>query len=75
MIYPYLLRDLSIERENRVWATDICYIPMAKGFMYLVAIMDRNGPRFLDRRLSVICTHESWPHHAARGHEVLPAYT
>ena len=39
-IYPYLLRDLSIERANQAWATDISYIPMAKGFMYLVAIMD-----------------------------------
>ena len=39
-IYPYLLQGLSIERPNQVWATDICYIPMAKGFMYLVAIMD-----------------------------------
>jgi len=38
-IYPYLLRDLLINRPNQVWATDICYIPMAKGFMYLVAIM------------------------------------
>ena len=38
-IYPYLLRDLSIERANQAWASDICYIPMAKGFMYLVAIM------------------------------------
>ena len=39
-VYPYLLRGLSIERPNQVWATDICYIPMAHGFMYLVAIMD-----------------------------------
>ena len=39
-IYPYLLRDLSIERANQAWASDISYIPMAKGFMYLVAIMD-----------------------------------
>ena len=38
-VYPYLLRGLSIERPNQVWATDICYIPMAHGFMYLVAIM------------------------------------
>ena len=36
-IYPYLLRDLPIERANQAWATDICYIPMAKGVMYLVA--------------------------------------
>ena len=54
-IYPYLLRDLSIERANQAWASDISYIPMAKGFMYLVAIMDwysrrvRLPPRFLHR--------------------------
>lgn len=39
-IYPYLLRDLKITRPNQVWASDITYIPMAKGFMYLVAIID-----------------------------------
>ena len=38
--YPYLLRNLKIERTNQVWATDITYIPMAKGFMYLTAIID-----------------------------------
>lgn len=38
--YPYLLRDLKIEAPNQVWATDISYIPMAKGFMYLTAIID-----------------------------------
>jgi putative transposase len=51
-IYPYLLRGLSIERANQVWATDICYIPMAKGFMYLVAIMDWHSRRVLSWRLS-----------------------
>jgi putative transposase len=51
-IYPYLLRDLSIEHANQVWATDICYIPMAKGFMYLVAIMDWHSRRVLSWRLS-----------------------
>ena len=51
-IYPYLLRDLSIEPVNQVWATDICYIPMAKGFMYLVAIMDWHSRRVLSWRLS-----------------------
>lgn len=35
-IYPYLLRDLTIDRPNQVWAADICYIPMAKGNLYLV---------------------------------------
>jgi putative transposase len=39
-VYPYLLRGLSIDQPNQVWATDITYIPMARGFMYLVAIMD-----------------------------------
>ena len=39
-IHPYLLRGMEINRPNQVWAADITYIPMAKGFMYLVAIMD-----------------------------------
>jgi putative transposase len=39
-IYPYLLRDLSITKADQVWATDITYVPMQRGFMYLVAIMD-----------------------------------
>lgn len=39
-VYPYLLRDLKVERPNQVWATDITYIPMRKGFMYLTAIID-----------------------------------
>ena len=51
-IYPYLLRDLTIERPNQVWAADICYLPMAKGFMYLVAIMDWHSRRVLSWRLS-----------------------
>ena len=38
--YPYLLRGLEIRRPNQVWATDITYVPMPQGFMYLVAIMD-----------------------------------
>ena len=41
-VYPYLLRGLNIDRANQVWAADICYIPMAKGFMYLVAIRCRS---------------------------------
>ncbi len=51
-IYPYLLRDLAIERANQVWATDVCYIPMAKGFMYLVAIMDWHTRKVLSWRVS-----------------------
>ena len=39
-IYPYLLRGLEIDRPNQVWAADICYVPMARGFVYVVAIMD-----------------------------------
>jgi putative transposase len=39
-VYPYLLRDLAIERPNQVWASDITYIPMRRGFMYLMAILD-----------------------------------
>lgn len=39
-IYPYLLRGIAIEQVNQVWSTDITYIPMTKGFMYLVAVMD-----------------------------------
>ncbi len=51
-IYPYLLRDLAIERANQVWATDICYLPMSKGFMYLVAIMDWHTRKVLSWRVS-----------------------
>ncbi len=39
-VYPYLLRGVSIERPNQVWSTDITYIPMRAGFLYLVAVMD-----------------------------------
>lgn len=39
-VYPYLLRDLTIDRPNQVWCADITYVPMRRGFMYLVAIMD-----------------------------------
>ena len=51
-IYPYLLRGLTIERANHVWATDITYTPMAKGFMYLVAIIDWYSRRVLSWRVS-----------------------
>ena len=39
-VYPYLLRGLEIERPNQVWSTDITYIPMRRGFLYLVAVLD-----------------------------------
>ena len=51
-VYPYLLRSMSIDRPNQVWATDITYIPMARGFMYLVAIMDWHSRKVLSWRLS-----------------------
>ena len=51
-VYPYLLRGLEINRVNQVWATDITYIPMARGFLYLVAIMDWRSRYVLAWRLS-----------------------
>ena len=51
-IYPYLLRGMRIDQPNQVWATDVCYIPMAKGFMYLVAAMDWHSRRVLSWRVS-----------------------
>ncbi len=51
-IYPYLLRDLTINRPDQVWATDITYVPMAHGFMYLVAIMDWHSRKILAWRIS-----------------------
>ena len=51
-VYPYLLRDLTIDRPNQVWATDITYIPMARGFVYLTATMDWFSRRILSWRLS-----------------------
>jgi putative transposase len=51
-VYPYLLRGLKIDRPNQVWATDITYIPMARGFAYLVAVMDWYSRRVLSWRLS-----------------------
>ena len=51
-IYPYLLRKLTIDRPNQVWATDITYVPMARGFVYLCAVMDWFSRRILSWRLS-----------------------
>ena len=51
-IYPYLLRGLSIDRPNQVWCADVTYIPMPKGFLYLVAIMDWYSRKVLAWRLS-----------------------
>ena len=52
-VYPYLLRGLSIERANQVWTLDITYIPMARGFVYLVAVMDWHSRKVLAWRLSI----------------------
>jgi len=51
-VYPYLLRDVRIERVNQVWSADITYIPMARGYLYLVAIMDWYSRKVLSWRLS-----------------------
>jgi putative transposase len=52
VVYPYLLRDLAIDRPNQVWCTDITYVPLARGFVYLVAVMDWFSRRVLAWRLS-----------------------
>lgn len=51
-IYPYLLRGLKIRRSNQVWAADITYIPLQRGFMYLVAVMDWYSRKVLSWRVS-----------------------
>jgi putative transposase len=52
-IHPYLLRGLAVERPNQVWAMDITYIPMARGFVYLAAVVDWFSRRVLAWRLSI----------------------
>ena len=52
-IYPYLLRDLAVTRPNQVWAMDITYIPIARGFIYLAAVVDWFSRRVLAWRLSI----------------------
>ena len=51
-VYPYLLRELTIDRPNQVWATDITYIPMRRGFVYLIAVLDWHSRRVLSWRVS-----------------------
>jgi putative transposase len=51
-VYPYLLRHLTIERPNQVWCADVTYIPMRRGFLYLVAIMDWMSRKVLAGQLS-----------------------
>jgi putative transposase len=52
-IYPYLLRGMEITRPNQVWAMDITYIPMARGFVYLTAVVDWFSRRVLAWRVSI----------------------
>ena len=52
-IYPYLLRNLPVTRPNQVWAMDITYVPMARGFVYLAAVIDWFSRRVLSWRLSI----------------------
>lgn len=52
-VYPYLLRDLAITRGKHVWAMDVTYVPMAKGFVYLVAVVDWATRRVLAWRVSI----------------------
>ena len=52
-IYPYLLRDVAVTKPNQVWAMDITYIPMAKGFVYLAAVLDWFTRRVLSWRVSI----------------------
>jgi putative transposase len=52
-IYPYLLRKLAVERPNQVWAMDITYIPMARGFVYLAVVVDWFSRRVLTWRVSI----------------------
>ena len=68
-IYPYLLRGVSIERPNQVWSTDITYIPMHGGFLYLVAVMDWFSRFVLSWELSNTLETGFWLAEAERGVE------
>src|SRR6185437_9008982 len=52
-IYPYLLRNVAVTRPNQVWAADITYIPMARGFVYLVVVLDWFSRRALSWRVAI----------------------
>ena len=76
-IFPYLLREMVIDRPNQVWAADITYIPIGRGVLYLVAITDWASRAVLSWRLSntmdvsfCVSALEEGPAHAAR--EILP---
>jgi putative transposase len=63
--YPYLLRGLRVDRPGQVWCADITYIPMRRGFLYLVAIMDWFTRKVLAWRISNM---EPWSHHLFEAH-------
>ena len=69
--YPYLLRNLSVDRPNHVWCSDITYIPFKKGFLYLVAIMDWHSRKVLTWRVSNTMTSDFC---VAALHEALSLY-
>jgi putative transposase len=56
LVFPYLLRKMTVDRPNQVWAMDITYIPMARGFVYLAAVVDWYSRRVLSWRLSITMT-------------------
>jgi putative transposase len=66
-IFPYLLRDLVIDRPNQVWCTDITYLPMRRGFLFLVAVMDWAMRRVLTWRVSNTMDVEVLPRGFGRG--------
>jgi len=55
-VYPYLLRNLAVTRPNQVWAMDITYVPMARGFVYLAAVLDWFSRKILAWRVSITLT-------------------
>ena len=59
-IYPYLLRNLAVTRPDQVWAMDITYVPMARGFVYLAAVFDWFSRRILAWRVSITMTADFW---------------
>ena len=71
-IYPYLLRGLAIDRPNQVWAMDITYVPMARGFIYLAAVMDWFSRRVLSWRVSITMDRHSASRRWRRRWPVMP---
>jgi putative transposase len=68
-VYPYLLRGKLIDRPNQVWAMDITYIPMARGFMYLAAVVDWFSRRVANLASQIQLASTSWRHKATNTHQ------